>query len=96
MKKEFKILLFYPNHMNAGLPPSNLAILAAYLKEEEFNVKLFDTSLYKTMFGSLDDIRIKLGHVKKTDINKYISFLDKREMYNDFIKVVEEYKPNLI
>jgi len=96
MKKNFKILLFYPNSENAGLPPSNLAMLAAYLKKAGFEVKLFDTSLYKSNYIEMDDIRIKLGHVKKTNWEDYVNYLDKKNVYIDFEKLVEEYKPDLI
>jgi len=95
MKKDFRILLFYPNNMNAGIVPSNLALLSAYLKNSGFQVKLFDTSLYKSLI-SLDDIRSKLGHVKKTDIDNYITYKDKKYMYDDFVEIVNNYKPNLI
>jgi len=81
--------------MNAGVMPSNLAILTSYLRNDGFEVKLFDTSLYKE-FSSLDDVRSNLGHVKKTNLDDYITFKSDTEKYKDFVKEVEEYKPNLI
>ena len=94
MKKNFKILLFYPNEPLNGVAPTHLAILSACLKQDGFDVKLFDTTLYK-FTESIDDIREKLGHTKKSPIDEY--FITKKEdMYEDFIKTVEDYKPNLI
>ena len=96
MKKDFRILLFYPNEPMLGVTPSNLAILSACLKQGGFDVKLFDCTLYKFIKSETqDELRTKLGLVKKTDINNYIT-LKEENIYDDFIKTVDEYKPNLI
>ena len=96
MKKKFKILFLYPNGPMMGIPPSNLAILSACLKKAGFDVKLFDCSLYKDVLEETqDNIRTKLGHVKKSDIEDYIH-LREENIYDDFIKMINKYKPNLI
>ena len=92
----FKILLFYPNEPLLGIAPSNLAILSACLKGANFDVKLFDCTLYKQTGGlTQDETREKLGQVKKTNIEDYIH-CKKEDPYEDFVKIVDEYKPNLI
>jgi len=96
MNKKFKILLVYPNPPLMGPAPSNLALLSACLKQDGFDVKLFDCTLYKLQNEETnDDVREKLGHVKKSNLEKF--FLVKNvDIYEDFVHIIEEYKPNLI
>lgn len=96
MNKNFKILFFYPNEPMVGIAPSNLALLSACLKQAGFQTKLFDCTIYKSIKGETqDELRSKLGLVKKTAIDDYVH-LKETNIYEDFIKTVEEYKPNII
>jgi anaerobic magnesium-protoporphyrin IX monomethyl ester cyclase len=96
MKKSFKVLLFYPNEPLLGIAPTNLAILSACLKNDGFDVKLFDCTIYKPKnVETNDDMRVKLGHVKKTSIDEFFTSKD-IDIYEDFVKVVEDYNPDLI
>jgi radical SAM superfamily enzyme YgiQ (UPF0313 family) len=91
-----KILLFYPNETLLGIAPSNLAILSACLKKNGHEVKLFDCTLYRRNDAQTQDqTRERLGQVKKTNIEDYVK-LKNENVYNDFVKTVEEYDPNLI
>jgi len=94
--KNFRILFLYPNEPLLGVVPSNLALLSAYLKKSGFEVKLFDCTIYKPK-DKEDEIakRVKLGQVVKTDYDNYVRPKD-TDMYEDFIKIVDEYKPNVI
>jgi anaerobic magnesium-protoporphyrin IX monomethyl ester cyclase len=97
MIKNFRVLLFYPNITQLGATPSNLAILSAYLKQDGFDVKLFDCTIYKPRNEETDDdIRTKLGQVKKSKLDDYFITKDTAQIYDDFIQLVEEYRPNLI
>ena len=97
MKKKFKILLFYPNIPLLGATPSNLAILSACLKQDGFDVQLFDCTLYKDKDAETDDdVRTKLGQVKKSKMDDYVIVKEASHIYDDFVKIVEEYNPNLI
>lgn len=94
--KDFRVLLFYPNEPLAGIVPSNLAILSACLKQAGYTVKLFDCTIYRSLHDVIQDqLRSKLGQVKKTNIDEYVH-LKETNIYDDFVKIVEEYKPNLI
>jgi len=96
MNKDFRILLFYPNEPLLGIAPSNLAILAAYLKHDGFDVRLFDCTVYKPKnVETNDELRAKLGHVKKSNIDEFFTAKE-IDIYEDFVKIVEDYKPNLI
>ena len=47
--KNFKILLAYPNHMMVNLLPTNIGILTACLRQNGFDVELFDTTFYLSL-----------------------------------------------
>jgi anaerobic magnesium-protoporphyrin IX monomethyl ester cyclase len=96
MKKNFRILLFWPNLPLLGAAPSHLVILSACLKQAGFNVKLFDCTIYKSKNEVTDtEIREKLGHVPKSNMDDYFTAKEV-DIYEDFVRVVEEYKPNII
>lgn len=96
IKKKFRVLLFYPNIPLLGATPSNLAILSACLKKDGFDVKLFDCTIYRPKnVETDDDIRTKLGQVKKSKIDDYFQPKE-TDIYEDFIKLVEDYQPDLI
>ena len=94
--KNFRILLFWPNLPLLGAAPSHLVILSACLKLAGFDVRLFDCSVYKPKNIETDDnVREKLGHIKKSEIDEYFTAKEE-DVYEDFTKIVEEYKPDLI
>ena len=96
MNNNFKVLLVYPNIPLLGATPSNLPILSAYLKQNGYDVKLFDCTIYKPKdIETDDDVRTKLGQAKKTNVYDYFVTKDV-DMYEDFVRIVDEYKPNLI
>ena len=88
MQKDFKVLLFYPNEPLLGIAPTHLAILSSCLKQSGFITKLFDCTLYKSNKDTNDDVRAKLGHVKKTNIDDYFKCKNE-DIYDDFVKMVE-------
>ncbi len=94
--KQFKILLIQANSTLDTLIPPNLAIMAAFLKKANFEVKLFDTTYYKTREKTGDDVRVNTLQVKETNFDELGIHLKDTDMCEDFMKVVEEYKPDLI
>lgn len=95
--KKFKVLFLFPNEPRVGVVPSNIAILAACLKKRNHDVKLFDCSMYQSINydEKQDDIREKLGHVKRTNIDNYAP-LKMTNVYDDFECLVNSYDPDLI
>ena len=94
--KQFKVLLVYPNLMLVSLLPNNIALLSACLKESGIDVKVFDTTLYQTEEKSNDELRVDRLQVRKFNINDAGIKLKKENIFTDFNKLVEEYKPNLV
>ena len=96
-KKDFKILLVYPNVMLQNTIPINIALLSACLKEAGFNnIKLFDTTFYKTQDITGDEVRVEYLQLKSFDFSEFGIELEKTDLYDDFENIVTEYKPDLI
>ena len=98
--KKLKILFLYPNfHMNT-LVPNGIAILSAVLKEAGFkNVELFDPTFYKNKDKeekTWDEQRVATGQLRPFDFKDRNLELKKTDMFQDFIKKVETFKPDLI
>ncbi|PWB52457.1 MAG: radical SAM protein [Candidatus Methanoperedenaceae archaeon] len=96
MSNKFKILLVYPNLQMINLLPSNISILAACLKQKGFDVELFDTTFYKIEEKSVDEKRVEILQLRPFNLSRYgIQYKD-TDVYDDFRKKVESYKPDLI
>ncbi|MFA5142287.1 MAG: 2-aminoethylphosphonate--pyruvate transaminase [Candidatus Woesearchaeota archaeon] len=93
---EFKVLLIHANSTLDTLIPPNLSIISAVLKQAGITVKLFDTTFYKTRAFTGDDARVRTLQVKETNFEDLGITLNTTDMYDDFIKMVKEYNPDLI
>lgn len=91
-----KALLVYANSMMDNLIPLNISYLTACLKEQGIDVKLFDTTFYRTAEMSSDEARVRMLQVRPFDLSKYgINYKDS-DVFEDFKKEVSECKPDLI
>lgn len=94
--ENFKILLIHANSTLDTMIPPNLAIMNAFLKRAGIQVKLFDTTFYMTRKKTGDDARVNTLQVKETNFEDLGIYLYETDMYDDFIKTVREYNPDLI
>lgn len=92
----FRVLLVYVNSMMDNLIPLNMSYLIACLKEKGINVRLFDTTFYKTSGKSSDEVRAEMLQVKPFDLSKYGISYKTSDVFEDFRKLVAEYRPHLI
>lgn len=93
---KFKVLFVYPNLQMVNLLPSNISILSAYLKESGIDVKLFDTTFYRTTEKSVDDIRVEHMQLRPFNLKeKGIDYKD-TDVFEDFRKTINEYRPDII
>jgi len=93
---KFKVLLVYPNLQMVNLLPSNIALLSACLKEAGIEVRVFDTTLYRTSEKSVDEIRVEHLQLRPFNLKeKGVDYKD-TDVFEDFKKVVDEYRPELI
>ena len=72
--------------------PNNIPILSACLKEVGYNVKLFDTTHYKTEEISNDERRVQRFQVKPFE--KHTLYKDTVE--NGFLSEINSFSPDLV
>jgi len=94
--EKFKVLFIYPNLTLVSTLPNNLALLAGCIKEKGYGFKIFDTTLYQNMEVTNDDLRVRRMQVRPFNIKERGVEVKKTNMYDDFKKLVNNYKPNLI
>ena len=97
MEKQFKVLILYPNGSMMNPPPISIGIFTALVKENGFDVELFDTTFYSDPdeMGS-DEAKEKFLMVRPADDSERSAAVLKRRMEDDLVKKVEEYRPDLI
>src|SRR5258706_11121450 len=94
--KDLRVLLVYPNYMFVNLLPTNIGILTACLRQNGFNVDLFDTTYYKTQEKSLDEIRVEHLQLRKFNLSDFGVTAKMTPYQEAFQKRVEDFKPHLI
>jgi len=91
-----KVLLVYVNSPMDNLIPIGISLLSSFLKNSGHEVKLFDTTFYKTTIETGDDVRVKTLQVKYTNLSKLGINFKNSNLIEDFRILIEEYKPDLI
>lgn len=94
--KNFKVLLVYPNYSMVNLLPTNIGILTACLRQNGFDVDLFDTTFYRTSEKTLDEVRVETLQVRKFDLSEMGVRFKENNYVDDFMAKVAEFKPDLI
>ena len=94
---KLKVLFLYPNLMLQTGFPMAICTFSAILKQEGFDVELFDTTFYKTEEITSDEARMENLQVKPFDMGDKFKHLRTREqMFEDLVRKVKDYKPDLI
>ena len=79
------------------LVPNGIAILVAWLKRAGFNnIDLFDTTFYESGSKSKDEDRVEVGQVQPFNYADRGVKLKTTNMYEDFVKKVNEFQPDII
>lgn len=91
---DYRVLLVYPNIQQCALMPYAIGLFTALLRDEGFEVGLFDSTFY------LNDINANYTHyqtyVRAFDwAEKGVEF-NQRDMLADFVQKVESFAPDLI
>ncbi|MDH5748878.1 MAG: B12-binding domain-containing radical SAM protein [Rhodospirillales bacterium] len=94
--KEFRVLLINCNTMLDTLVTAGIGILSACLKNVGCDVQLYDTTFYRTAEITGDQARAAALQVKKTDFADLGIEPNEGDVVEDFVKMVESYKPHLI
>lgn len=80
----------------ATLLPLHMSVLYACLKEEGFQVKLFDTTCYPTEEKSFEQKKVELLQVKKFNIGEGGLKFKETDIYEDLTGLMERFRPDLI
>jgi len=94
--KEFKVLLVNCNTMFDTLVTAGIGILSASLKNAGIEVRLFDTTFYRTTEQTGDEARAEVLQVKKTDFAELGIEPEPGDVFEDFARAVDEFQPDLI
>ncbi|MFH1593993.1 MAG: radical SAM protein [Candidatus Omnitrophota bacterium] len=95
-KRGTKVLLVLANSFLDNLIPLGISLLAGCLKQAGHEVRLFDTTFYKTRERTGDDARVATLQVKYTDFAALGIFPKETEITSDFKKLIREFEPDLI
>ncbi len=96
---EFKILFIYPNGTLMNPPAIAIGIFTALLKQNGFEVDLFDTTLYPDIDPDakiVDDEKEDSLQARPTNYEDRGVKLLTSDMLSDLAKKVDEFKPDLI
>jgi anaerobic magnesium-protoporphyrin IX monomethyl ester cyclase len=95
--KHNKILLLNPTLYRVTGVPISLAVLSAVLKNDGFDVKVFDTAFYSSLNEShQNELRESRMMSKKVE-GEDDSFQDNTtDMYQDLIDLIRDYSPTII
>lgn len=95
-KGGIRVILVLANSFMDNLIPLGVSLLSACLKEAGHEVKLFDTTFYKTRERTGDEARIETLQVKHTNLADFGILPKDSDVISDFKKLVKEFKPDLI
>ena len=90
--KKFKVLLVYANKMMENLIPISISVISAVLKEKGYDVKLFDTTYYRTEDECGDAVRVRNLQLRNFDLSKYGIQYKNGDIHKDFRNMVIDYK----
>lgn len=94
--KDFRVLLINCNTMLDTLVTAGIGILSACLKEAQVEVRLFDTTFYRTAEVTGDQARAASLQVKPTDFADLGIEPDEGDVVEAFARLVAEYRPHLV
>lgn len=96
MTKTFRILLVYPNIPMMLVTPLSIAVFTWILKQEGFEVELFDTTQYGDGDLSSPQNRVKYLQARNIFAEENLRLLKNTGMEPDFRMKLESFKPDLL
>ena len=91
-----KVLFLYPNHEGYFRCPVGLTLIMTVVENDGHEVKLFDTTFMNSDSNQDNSKREEVGMVKPVTLDNYFDKKSTSEIESDWIKLVEEFKPDLI
>ncbi len=95
--RNFRVLMLYPNGTLMNPPPISVGIFTALLKENGFEVDLFDSTLYPDPGKKSSDFAKQENlQVRSFDFGSRGVKLKESRLEDDLIKKIEEFRPDLV
>ena len=91
-----KVLFLYPNLPLMCVIPTAITSMSAYLKERGVEVDLFDTTFYKIMDKSADEMRVDICQNKPFKFSDADVGYKTTDMHDDFVNKLEDFKPDVL
>tara|TARA_A100001037_G_C15125747_1_gene626068 strand:+ start:569 stop:2218 length:1650 start_codon:yes stop_codon:yes gene_type:complete len=95
-KKEFKVLLVYPNLTMMLVPSLAIGIFTNILKKEGYSVDLFDTTHYVSEENSSPQNRVKYLQAREFSDTNDLGVRIKTDLLGEFRQKVLEYQPDFL
>jgi len=96
MNKKLKVLLLYPNVPLLNPPPVSIGTLAALLKREGVEVKVFDTTFYRTQESISDKAKEENLQVRPFSFDESKLPVRNTSLKDDLRILVKDYNPDLV
>ncbi|MCK6453288.1 MAG: B12-binding domain-containing radical SAM protein [Alphaproteobacteria bacterium] len=94
--RDFRVLLINCNTMLDTLITAGIGILSSCLQQNGIEVRLFDTTFYRTAERTGDEARAYALQVKKTDFKDLGIVPEERDVIDGFLDAVDQFRPDLI
>ena len=95
-KSEFKVLIAYPNLPMMLVPPLAVGIFTRVLRNNGYQIDLFDTTHYLDDDGASTQERVKFLQVREFSEENDLGISARGNMLGDFRKKVLDFDPDLI
>ncbi len=96
MKQKFPVLFLYPTQYRVTGLPVGIASIMGVLRQNAFEVKVFDTAFYRSSDDiNQNEIRARKG-ISKAVVNEDLLIDNSSDMFDDLVKLINEYSPHLI
>lgn len=94
--KDFRVLLVYPNLTMMLVPSLAMALFTGLLRRAGYTVDLYDTTHYVSDLTSSPQNRVKFLQARPFDEQSDLGIKIKTDIIGDFIRKVEDFKPDLM
>ena len=96
-RSEFRVMLVYPNLYMMLVPSLAMAIFTRLMKEQGYQVELFETTHYMKEEGSSPRNRVKFAQARDFDYERDLgNKVGTGNMFADFRQRVLEFKPDIL
>lgn len=93
---DFRVLLVYPNLTMMLVPSLAIAQFTGIFHKAGYKVDLFDSTHYVSDLTCSTENRVKFLQYRPFDAEKDLNFLLQTDLIEDFVRKVDDYKPDLM